>query len=426
MRKLIIYSGMIALFLSTPLFSQLTEEEMDWRKEEETPSVIDFSKMFEKESQTRDEHSAIMDKQRQKIQDRLAKPEILEKAIDPETYIVGPGDIFTFYVWGAIEMQFPVAVSPEGNLAVPSVGNIDVDGLRLKEVQELALESASKYYENSQVSLQLTSLRFFRVHVVGEVLFPGTYTAQASDRISDMIFEAGGPTEWAFLNSVELRRRNGDKMHFDLSEFEVSGSIDNNIFLSGGDIIYVTPKQTAQPFVTIEGDFDSGGRFQISDEEMLIPFLRGKGVLKNNTDLANIVIMRKGTDGKDYLSPFKEGKAEQFTLKGGDRIVLPSQYVYVKGAVRNPGAFPYVNNLTARDYAGMAGGDYQSRGIKSLKVYHASSGKYENDPEAIIYPGDVIEMPRSWSLIFRDYATVFSGIGSLLIAGRAVGWWADN
>ena len=103
--------------------------------------------------------------------------------------------------------------------------------------------------------------------------------------------------------------------------------------------------------------------------EKLMTFLQRIRALKRNTDLTKIMVIRNDGNEANYLTPFENGEnyKPDFILETDDRIILPSQYVYVKGAVRIPGAYPFVFNLTAKEYAGMAGGDFRSGNIKKVR-----------------------------------------------------------
>jgi len=144
------------------------------------------------------------------------------------------------------------------------------------------------------------------------------------------------------------------------------------------------------------------------------------------------MVIRRGDGGHEkpdpsWHFPFRNQDPEgsSFQLSSGDRIVLPSQYVFVKGAVRNPGAYPYTVNLRAKDYAGMAGGDYQSGTIHGVKVLHVRTGKTEKGPDAVVEPGDIVDLPQNWGNRFRNYLTIVSTITSMVIAAKAAGLFGE-
>ena len=421
------------LFWCVGYAQQLSEEERQLKKEIITPKVVDFSRILEKEELTREDFELWKRQKELKLQERLSMVEALEQAIDPEKYIVGPGDIFSFNLWGPMEMKYPITVNPEGKLLVPSVGEIDVDGLSLQNTQKLVIGKSEPFYEKSKITLTLEALRFFRIHVVGEVLFPGTYVAQNIDRISELITEAGGVTEWAWKQRVELRHPDGTVEYFNLAAFEQDGQLEREYLINGGDVIFIPPIKLGNHLVTVEGERENSGTYQIIVGENLLDFLQRIRALKKNTDLTKIMVIRSQpekddqADGEMFFRPFLDlnTSAPIFKLVHGDRIVLPSNYVYVKGAVRISGAYPYILNMRARDYAGMAGGDYRSGNIKDVWVYHVLDGKTEKGPDVIVEPGDVVHLNPTWNQRISSYLQLIPAITSLILAAHAAGLFGN-
>ena len=421
------------LFLWGAVGAQVYEEEDLLGKERTLPRVIDFSKMFEREKLTQEDFEEWKRKRETRLKERLSHADALERAVNPQAYVVGPGDVFSFNIWGGMEMQLPVTVSPEGILLVPSVGAIEVDGETLVEVQKLVLDAAAPRYKNSEVTLTLESLRFFRVHVVGEVKFPGTYIAQAVDRISGLIVEAGGVTDWAWKRKIELRQPNGEIDIFDLDLFEREGNLEQDLFVNGGDVIYVPPLDPGQCLMEVEGDLENSGMYHIFPGERILAFLQRIQALRRNADLSRIVVIRSEVDEntefqeKQFITPFGEGKSFDlnFPLQCGDRVVLPSRYVYVKGTVRLPGAYPYSMNMTAKDYAGMAGGDFRSGSIKGVKVLHVRTGETEKGPNVVVEPGDIVQLNPTWNQRLDNYLRFIPTITSLILAAKAAGVFGD-
>ena len=409
--------------------TQIVDEQQTVReKQAGLPKAINFDQLFESGKMTREEFELWKRSRQARLQERLSQVEALEGAVDPETYLVGPGDVFSFNLWGAMEQQIPLMVSPEGKLIIPSVGEIPMAGLSLSEARTKVLDMAVPVYAGSDITLSLEALRFFRVHVVGEVQFPGTYVARAVDRISELITLAGGPTERAWKGGVEIRHPDGGRDTLDLNAFELTGELNGDRFATGGDVIFVPPIGLAHDLVKVEADQESSGSYRICEGEPLLTFLQRIRALKRNSDLSKILVIRQ-EEGKDrYLYPFASGKTLDlsFTLTAGDRVVLPSHYVYVKGSVRLPGAYPYVFNLTAKEYAGMAGGDFRSGNIKGVKVYHNRTGETESGADVLVEPGDVVHLDVSIGQKLASYLPIISATASLLLAAKAAGLMGSN
>jgi protein involved in polysaccharide export with SLBB domain len=321
-----------------------------------------------------------------------------------------------------MEVQYPIEVSPEGMLLIPSVGAVDVSGLRLAEVQRRVEDAAASAYEKSEVSLTLEALRFFRVHVVGEVEYPGTYVAQAVDRVSDLIADAGGVSERAWKREVEVRHPDGTMDIFDLDAFETSAELIGNRYVNGGDVIHVPSIGIGVNLVEVEGDLLNSGTYRIYPDENLLMFLQRIRVLKRNTDLSKIIVVRSSAETQRFI-PFSESGVPDmdFRLQAGDHVVIPTNYVYVKGAVRSPGAYPFVLNLTAKDYAGMAGGDYRSGKIRACRVYHVRTGRTEKGPDVFVEAGDVVHLKSALNFRVREYVQLFTALTSLFLAANAAG-----
>jgi len=419
------------LLLGSAVSQVLDEENNNSEKTKKpVPMSIDFSKMFEKKDVPRE--SYLKKKQQQNTQFvQSLSIEALEKSIDPDTYIVGPGDYFIFVVWGAVEEQFPLEVTPEGILFIPSVGKISVTGKTLTQVRKIVDDKAKKAYKKNSYSLAISSLRLFRVHVVGEVKYPGTYVGRAIDRITDLIDRAGGVSESAWKQCVVQQHSSGKSADtLDLLAYEKFGDLSQNPVVQGGDLIYVPSITSSDEIVIVEGNFVHAGMYALKKDETLYSFLLKIDALKSTSTPSFITVVRKNGEKDKQASiyrPFKDSVNEgsNFILKAGDRIVLPSEYVYVKGAVRNPGAYPYVSKLTAREYAGMAGGDYRSGRINDISVYHALTGKREKGPDVPVYPGDVIHMQEKWRLRMDMLLRLIPTITSLILAAKAAGFLGD-
>lgn len=394
------------------------------------PSDQELPKLFGEKELTQEALDEWKKKREVRLRERIAQGDALENALDPEVYRVGPGDVFQFNVWGIMESQIPLVVDPEGKLAVPSVGEIEVSGKTLAEAKSLVLQKAASSYVNSRVSLSLAALKFFRVHVVGEVKFPGTYLVQSIDRVTELIAEAGGLTSWSWPREIEIRHEHGDTTIFDFYSFERQGELSEVPFVNSGDVIYVPSIDLQKAVVTLQSDMKSGGIYQISPGEDLMGFLLRIRVITNNSDVSGVTVIRQtGKKGKDSrLKPFgnRDQIALPFPLQNLDRIIVPSAYVYVRGACRNPGAYPFIMNLTAKDYAGMAGADYQAGGMRGLKVFHTMTGKTSKGAEARVQAGDVIQIPQSLGNQLRDYGPILSAFGTMMMAGYYIGVFGNK
>jgi polysaccharide biosynthesis/export protein len=198
-----------------------------------------------------------------------------DRVIDRTVYRLGPGDVLAFELTGNVYRIEMVPVTPEGRVMIPSLGAVDVAGLTVAQAEERVTEVALDTYGGVRISLSILSLRTFRVHVVGRVVEPGTYTATAMDRVSDIVLRAGGLVDDdASTRRINLRRNNGTSSTVDLAYFHSTGNTDQNPSLEMGDVIRVPG---AVDKVAVWGSVDSPGEFEYRRDDTIKRLIRIAG-----------------------------------------------------------------------------------------------------------------------------------------------------
>ncbi len=359
----------------------------------------------------------------------IAQAQAMEKIVDPEQYIVGPGDLFYINISIGEEVIIPSQVTPEGKLVIETIGTINVDGKTLAEVQREVRQAGTQKYTYKQVTANLVELRTFRIHVLGEVNNPGTYLANPMDRVSVLIDRADALKEWADDRKIEIRHVDGKLDTLDFFEFKRLGKLEKNIFVQSGDVIYVPAINLSKKTVSLEGNVRNPGIHQITDGEMLSNFLRRMDIFTRTLDPHNIFVIRKSSSGEEITLNVnllaKDTTATTLSrdieLQDGDQVRVPSlkNKVYVHGAVNLPGGYSYMAGFSARDYVGLAGGTSEMGNIKGIKVIHHKNGHIEDGPNAAVERGDTIIVPLSIRQQVSEYLQILAGLGTLVFAFMA-------
>jgi polysaccharide biosynthesis/export protein len=354
----------------------------------------------------------------------------IETIINPDEYFVGPGDLFSINILGGEEDAFPAQVTPEGKLIIQTVGTLFVNRKSLSQVQREVVEAGKKKYTATKVEASLIQLRTFRVHVTGEVDNPGTFVAQAVDRVSVLIDRAGGATDWADSRHIEIRHKNGSVDFLDIFKFKKLGELAQNIYVENGDVIYVPAINLSARTVTLEGYVEQPGIHQIIEGEMLSSFLLRVDAFNRRLDPHQIYITRldkHGVDKKKNINLLEKNNStnsalpNDIILENGDKIHVPSlkNRVYVHGAVFAPGSFSYNVGFRARDYVGLAGGTEEMGNIKGIRVIHFSDGSIGKGPNASVERGDTVIVPRAFRRSLSEYLQIFTGLATLVFAFMA-------
>ncbi len=106
------------------------------------------------------------------------------------------------------DSSFQAQIDQEGNIVVPQVGIVSVQGLTLEEAQEKIRLSLSSILVEPTLVVSLARPRPVQVTISGEVFRPGIYPVNSpTARVGEALFIAGGSTTSADLRQVQVRRR---------------------------------------------------------------------------------------------------------------------------------------------------------------------------------------------------------------------------
>jgi protein involved in polysaccharide export with SLBB domain len=422
-----IVSALTITVIANPLPAQnsLTNEQLNANEERKDKGITIRSSFDEDKLRKELENQPLVDL-KQDLQLGILP---METAVDPDSYIVGAGDHFMITIWSAMENSANAVVTPEGTLIIPTIGNVRVEGKKLSEVQKLVQKAGSEKYLDSRIDATLIRLRSVRVHVTGQVIIPGTYNAYAVHRVSDLIQQAGGLTSWAHERGIEIRHPDGTMDIFDLSRFKKQGVLDANLFVRGGDVIFVPTIDVSKATVRVEGMVSDAGVYQISPDENINDFLLRVDGFSRRTDIRNAYIVRSdsgnGTQNIPvfpYLDDNISNGTEVLVLQDGDLIMVPrrTEDVYVIGAVQYPGPHPYIPGLKVRDYLGFAGSMNQATPPGNARLIRRESENQEKGLDHLVKPGDTVFVPRQRESTIREAATVLATVANIIIAIAAI------
>ena len=170
----------------------------------------------------------------------LNKPTIiLEKALDPEKYIIGPGDVFGININTMEKMFFSSTVGPAGDLLIPGVGSITISGTSLSKSISMINEKISKTYKNADVDVSLIDLKSFKVQIFGAIINPGFTEIQATTRLDEAISNLGGLHRYADENNISIMPKNGVEIIISLTDYLNEGDLKNNPQLNESDRINI-------------------------------------------------------------------------------------------------------------------------------------------------------------------------------------------
>lgn len=309
----------------------------------------------------------------------------LEAPIDPDEYIMGPGDKIVINIWGTVQQSFPAAVSPIGILSIPTIGDIEITGVTFTEACEMIKTFASSVYKKDKVTINLVELRIFRIPVTGMVMSPGVYPATHADRVSRLIDLAGGLIlDTSSLRNIKLVSRSGDTLNLDMLKFRRKASLEENPFVNEGDIIYVPAVSKGVGIITVSGSIRLPDAYEYNANDKIGTMIDLSGGLTENALIAEIEVIRcldNKREYKSYILDLKnEPEAWEFPLKPDDRIFIrrmPKYHerhnVIVEGEVEYPGQYAIIEEKTKlSDLIKEAGGFTDEASLADAEIIRVS------------------------------------------------------
>ena len=295
------------------------------------------------------------------------KPLPLENPINPEEYILGPGDRLRVNIslglyeeliskeWSVENVDNFVTIGPTGKLIVPKIGPISVLGKTLVEVDLEVNEKMRNVYKSAEVSINLIRFRQFKVLVYGAVNKPKFVKMAPVSRLYEAINNAGGLQKYADPERIVLIRDGNSKNIF-LKEFLLNGDLNNNPQLTDGDKVFV-------PFID-----------------------------------------KTPQQQRDYVKYDNANK------------------VLVTGFVFRPGAHYFRPGYSVKDYIALSGGSLDVGAVKRVKILKKDGTTSFFAYDKIVEPGDIIEVPETYgSILFGNtgFIQAITSIATLMLAYQA-------
>jgi polysaccharide export outer membrane protein len=172
-------------------------------------------------------------------------------------YRVGTGDVLYVNVQSRPDLGSPISSASElkgtridgrGQLHLPLVGVVKVDGLTLAEVEKRLTEAYAPFLQRPWIVVEIAEYRSHPLYLIGQFRNAGTYYMDRPMTLLQGVSEGDGLLDSANLRSARLLR---DKktMPVDLLALLEGGDVAQNVWLQGGDTIYVPDDKNQNVFV---------------------------------------------------------------------------------------------------------------------------------------------------------------------------------
>ena len=165
----------------------------------------------------------------------------------PAGFLLGAEDLLEITVWKNPDLSRVTAIRPDGLISMPIIGDVQAADLTADALAHRISDRLKQFVRDPAVSVSVKELNSYTIFVLGEVSKPGKYRAKSYITLLQAISMAGGLTEYAKKNRMQVvrSRPNGDHK---IQELRISVHYDDlilgigepgNIILLSGDIVVV-------------------------------------------------------------------------------------------------------------------------------------------------------------------------------------------
>ncbi len=178
-----------------------------------------------------------------------------------DNYPIAPGDKINIWLWGAVTYADVTTVDTQGNIFIPNIGPIQLEGVPASDVNKIVSSKIKAIYTNNvEVYVNLLTATPVSVYLSGAVIRPGQYAGMASDSLLYFLKRAGGvDSERGSYRQIQVIRNNKVLAEADLYSFIETGQLPQVTF-QDKDIILVKPQKAA---ITVSGSVRNPFRFEL-------------------------------------------------------------------------------------------------------------------------------------------------------------------
>ncbi|MGI5818432.1 MAG: SLBB domain-containing protein [Armatimonadota bacterium] len=307
-------------------------------------------------------------------------------------YTASTGDVLDVTVFGEQQLSGQFRVGPTGTLSMPVVGNVEVGGRTLKEIEDDISTQLQRLIKRPMVTVALDELASQRkVYTTGEVQQVGAMILPFGATVADAV-TAAGPNELADLRSVRLTRTGGPTITVDLSGLRTATELDAFIPLQYGDAIYVPRLEDR---IAVLGEVREPG-------ETIVPFgrrvtvldaiSRVAGGLTEGADRSSAMIIRPGEQiiSVDLRLLLDEGDLTQNKLlyPGDVLVVREAGKISVLGEVGAPQSIQIAEPISVVEALARVGSTTPEADLRRAQVI-TPDGSIPIDLDALVMRGEL-------------------------------------
>lgn len=261
----------------------------------------------------------------------ISNAALVNSEVNGSEYYLGAGDVLELTVFQVEELNTKVRVNGRGEIILPLLGTVDVNGMSVSDAEQVIMTKLEKdYLQNPQVSVFVEDYRSQQIAVMGAVLKPDVYSIRQSRSIFEMLSLAGGLSD-AASDKIRVKTTQVDGVSGESIQQELilsmkalleGADVSSALRLRGGDSILVPEAGV----VFVEGAVKKPGSYPMEGETNVLKAIALAGGVPWEGNQGAVQVIRQ-VGGSPYsidvnLGKIRKQKSDDIELKDGDIVVV--------------------------------------------------------------------------------------------------------
>ncbi len=262
----------------------------------------------------------------------FATPEKID-AISPHgnyQYRLGPGDFVSIQVWHRPELsQENIVVSPDGFIAIPRIGSLNVMNHTPGETQSMITSKLEALYIKPEVTVRVHEYHNNKAFVLGRVSKPGVVNFPGKGTLLEALALAGGLPDQGKENALTkcaIIRGNDTVIWIDLQDLLKNGNMALNSPIRNNDVIYI-PEATDE-LIYVMGEVVTPGAIQIRGGMNVLKAIMLAGGMNKQANPEQVFVIRQQSLKGDVIKVDLKNLLERGDFTNNFAL-LPNDIVYI-------------------------------------------------------------------------------------------------
>ena len=145
-----------------------------------------------------------------------------------------PNDAVEIKIWRQEDLSGWYLIDADTSLTIPLLGKFSIKQVPVDSLHKLLVNEFENYYIDVFVDINL----YYRINIFGEIKLPGYYYIRSEDNLTNLIAQAGGPTDGGTLSKIRILNL-GEERVVNFERILKSGEDIAEFELRPGDVVII-------------------------------------------------------------------------------------------------------------------------------------------------------------------------------------------